>query len=291
VTPEEPRVEVGSDAVGTDDTRWFLNDEREFLIRSLHDAELEHDAGDLTDEDFAVLMARDSARLAEVESELGDAPPPEPEVVSTPTEIVPEPKNKDWRRVGIIACCFLVVAGAVILVDHAINPRLPGQASSGSVTVSKQQLIEEQLDQAVALSNGGQPVAALKLYNKVLSEDHSDPQALAASGWLDWNYGTQGHSPILVKEGRQNVEKSIRVAPTFYGGHLFLGLILLNQDNNAAGAVSEFNKFLADSPPAAQVKADAGLLAVAYVDTGVPLPPALAQVIGPTTTTTTTSAP
>jgi tetratricopeptide (TPR) repeat protein len=274
--------------IDSGDAKWFLNDEREFLVRSLHDAELEHDAGDLNDDDFAVLTTRDRARLAEVEAELAAASLNDAVVVPPPpSEVIVEPRNKDWRRVGIIGACFLIVAGAVILVDHAINPRLPGQASSGSVTVSKQQLIEEQLTQALSLNDSGQVVAALKLYNKVLSEDPNDPQALAASGWLDWNYGTAGHSPILLKEGRQNEEKAIKVAPTFYGGHLFLGLILLNQDKNAPGAVAEFNKFLADNPTTAQVKADAALLAVAYVEAGVPVPSQLIT----STTTTTTSAP
>ena len=52
------------------DERWHLADEREFLRRSLDDAAREHEAGDLSDEDHAVLVARDSARLAEVEVEL-----------------------------------------------------------------------------------------------------------------------------------------------------------------------------------------------------------------------------
>ena len=59
------------------DERWFLTDQREFLLRSLDDAAREHEAGDLSDEDYAVLEARDRARLAEVEAELA-ALGPEP---------------------------------------------------------------------------------------------------------------------------------------------------------------------------------------------------------------------
>ena len=57
------------------DERWYLNDEREFLRRSLEDAAREHDAGDLSDEDHALLIARDAARLAEVEGELAALDP------------------------------------------------------------------------------------------------------------------------------------------------------------------------------------------------------------------------
>ena len=52
------------------DERWYLTDEREFLRRSLADADREREAGDLSAEDHAVLVARDRARLAEVEGEL-----------------------------------------------------------------------------------------------------------------------------------------------------------------------------------------------------------------------------
>ena len=50
------------------DERWYLTDERDFLRRSLDDADREHDAGDLSDEDHALLTARDAARLVEVEA-------------------------------------------------------------------------------------------------------------------------------------------------------------------------------------------------------------------------------
>ena len=52
------------------DERWYLTDEREFLQRSLSDADREREAGDLSSEDHALLVARDTARLADVEDEL-----------------------------------------------------------------------------------------------------------------------------------------------------------------------------------------------------------------------------
>jgi tetratricopeptide (TPR) repeat protein len=269
------------------EARWYLNDERQFLLQSLDDADREHSAGDLSDEDHEVLALRDHRRLAEVEAELASLGPerdaPAAPATGSSAEAV---RFGEWRRVGIIAACFLIVAGAVILVDHAVNPRLPGQASSGSITVSKEQQIEQQLSQAATLNNGGQPLEAYKLYQTILTEDPNDPQALAALGWLDWNYGTQGNAPTLEAEGRRSEQKAIRVAPTYWAGHLFLGLILYNQDHNATGAVAQFNQFLADHPAAAQVTSVAPLLKDAYVQAGVAVPAAL----GPTTTTTTTPA-
>jgi hypothetical protein len=261
--------------------RWYLNDEREFLVRSIADADRELAAGDLSADDHAVLVDRDTTRLSEVESELAALGPGDgvesPARSSDPVTVA---RSAEWRRVGIIAACFMILAGVVILVDHALSPRLPGQASSGSITVPKAQLIEQQLAEAASLNNSNQVVASLKLYETVLSEDPNDPDALAAVGWLDWNYGTRGASPTLVAQGRREEEKAIQVAPNFFAGHLFLGLILVNQDHNDKGAVAQFNDFLADGPSAAEVQSVAPLLRGAYTEAGVAVPSSLAATPG-----------
>ncbi len=256
------------------DERWYLSDEREFLRRSLADAEREHEAGDLSDEDHSLLVARDSARLAEVEAELV-ALGPEPALPER-AETAPATGRplSAWRVIGIVASCLLIAAGGVILVAHFVQPRQPGQASSGSVTLSQAQLIEEQLGQALALNNKGQTKAALVLYDKVLSEDPSNPAALAYAGYLQWNVGSAAHVASLVRIGRAEIETAVRDSPTYYEGHLFDGLVLENQDHNDKAAVAQFDDFLADDPPAAEVPQVAPLVAGAYQGAGEPVPAA-----------------
>ena len=260
----------------TRDDRWYLTDEREFLQRSLDDAEREHDAGDLSDEDHAVLVARDAARLAEVEAELAVLGP-EP---TAPAPAVAEPLPPErpplplWRRIGIVLACLLIATGAILLVVHFVQSRQPGQSSSGSVSLSQAQLIEQQLRQALAQNNEGNTKAALELYDKVLSEDPSNPLALAYAGYLQWNVGSAAHVASLVKIGRAEIETSVRDSPSYYQGHLFYGLVLENEDHNHAAAVAQFNDFLADGPPAAELPQVAPLVAGAYKSAGVPLPPA-----------------
>ena len=72
---------------------------------------------------------------------------------------------------------------AVILVDHTLSPALPGQAPSGTVTLSKAQQIEDQLAAAAVLTEDGEGQQALELYNKVLTEDPDDPDS-ARGGWV-----------------------------------------------------------------------------------------------------------
>ncbi len=66
----DPSTSVRPRGEATGDERWYLTDEQDFLRRSLDDARREHEAGDLSDEDYDVLVTRDTARLAEVEAEL-----------------------------------------------------------------------------------------------------------------------------------------------------------------------------------------------------------------------------
>ncbi len=295
MTGDPPTAVLAHNAPAPEDG-WYLNDEREFLLRSLDDAEREHDAGDLSDEDHSVLVARDRARLADVEEALAalgvesasamvPKEPKEPEEPEEPKEPV-RVGGAEWRRIGIIAACFLIAAGVFVLVIHAGKPRLPGQASSGSITVSKAALIEQQLAQAVAYNNGGKIVPALKEYELVLSEDPTNPAALAAAGWLQWNSGFGADAPTIMVAGRKDVEKSVRVAPSYYGGHLFLGVILSQQDKNYKGAAQQFNQFLADDPPEQEVEEVASLMASVYTQAGLPLP---SQLLPKGTSTTTTS--
>jgi hypothetical protein len=273
---ESPALER-LDGSGSDD-RWYLTDEREFLQRSLDDADREHAAGDLSDEDHAVLVGRDSARLAEVVAELASLGPEpaaeEPEMLADPAPVPERPPWPLWRRLGVVAACLLIVLGAGVLVAHFVQARQPGQASSGGVTLSQAQLIEQQLQQALVQNNKGHTTAALELYNKVLSEDPSNPAALAYAGYLQWNVGTSAHVAQLIRIGRAEIQTAVKDSPSYYQGHLFYGLVLENQDHNHAAAVTQFNEFVADGPPAAELPQVAPLVAGAYKAAGKPVPSA-----------------
>lgn len=278
------------------DERWYLADEREFLQRSLADADRERDAGDLSAEDHALLVARDSTRLAEVEAELAAldaAASTGSRTAGTPPSRKEQPVQPErrpmplWRKLGIVVSCLLIAVGAVILVVHSVQARQPGQASSGSVTLSQAQLIEQQLNQATTLNQEGSTKAALELYDKVLSEDPSNPAALAYAGFLQWNVGTNAQVASLVRIGRAEIETAIKDAPSYFQAHLFYGLVLANQDHNDTAAVAQFGDFLADGPPAAELSQAAPLVSGAYKAAGVALPAQFSAA----STTTTTSAP
>ena len=213
--------------------------------------------------------------MAEVEAELA-ALVPEPAAPAPPPPAGgPERRPLPlWRRMGIVAACLLIAAGVVILVAHYVQARQPGQSSSGTVSLSQAQLIEQQLEQALVQNNQGNTKAALELYDKVLTEDPSNPAAPAYAGYLQWNVGSSAHVASLVRIGRAEIETAVRDSPSYYQGHLFYGLVLENQDHDDAAAVTQFDDFLADDPPTAEPAQVADLVAGAYRGAGVPVPSA-----------------
>jgi tetratricopeptide (TPR) repeat protein len=279
-----------SDTPAERDRRWLLNDEREFLIRSLDDAEREHEAGDLSDADYTVLANRDCRKLAEVEAELAQLGPDLTERASADDgsgsasgEEAKPNERREWRRVGIIACCFLIVAGAVLLVSHALQSSTPGQPVTGSVSIPKDQLIEEELNQAEAFMSQNEDEPALQLFGKVLQEDPKDPEALADFGWLTWRAGETYKATDYEKLGVAALKKAIRVSPSFYKAHLYYGLVLYYQDKNYKAAAGQFTEFLADDPPTSDINLAGSDIVDAYRQAGLPVPPVMS-----TTTTTTT---
>jgi hypothetical protein len=287
-----PTAGTTTGRAATAEDRWHLDDRRDFLRRSLADADREHDAGDLSDDDYAVLRRRDERLLAEVEASLaalgggddvggdGGAPAPRPTAGRSPRPgLVPlvlddddEPRPRRRRRTWLaIVGTAAIVAGVVLLVVHLSSPRLPGETATGSITLSHSQQIEEQLAEATTLVQKNELVTALGVYKQVLSETPHQPQALAEWGWLDWQAAATAGNLTLAAEGRSAVNESVEVDPSLYAGHLYLGTILLAQRQPSA-AVAQYRDFLADHPPAPWVTNATPSIEKAFAEAHQPLP-------------------
>ncbi len=256
--------------------RWRLDDEEEFLHRSLADAEAEHAAGDLADRDYTVLVRRDRARLAEVQRSLDDLAGPAP---SAPVRTRPRTAAAPRRRRAWLAVVggLAVAAAAVLLAVDLTSPRLPGQSVTGSVTVTGAQLVARQLGQAAGLARSGDDNGALSLYRTVLSEEPANPQALAAAGWLEWQSGAAARDQQLASAGRALVARSLAVDPSFAIAHLYSGTIDLLGQREPSAAVVQYRAFLAAHPRSATVAAAAQDIRLAFTETGQPVPAAVAD--------------
>ncbi len=293
---EATRLEEAADAGASPDE---LDDRRRFLEQSLADAYAEHRAGDLSDADYQALRRRDTARLAALDRRIdalargasgpagaiavattetleadGAVATGEEGAVADPAAGPPAPRPPRSRRQRLLlgGGVTALVAALVLVVSLSAAHRLPGQTSSGNVTLGRQARVQQTLAQAAALENQNQPGEAARLYQKVLDGQPKNAVALAQLGWLEYEIGVQGTSASLVADARAKLTEAVQLAPTDYAGRLYLGTLLLQQDGNAAGAVAQFQAFLAAGPPADLLTQAAPILRKAYTQAAVPVP-------------------
>ncbi len=264
-----------------DDRRWRLEDQRDFLVRSLADLRSEYAAGDLEARDYEALLARDEGRLSAVDDELRglDAEESEADAATGRSDHRdPDDAQRPTRRrrplLAVIAIVALT-AGATLLVIHLASPRLPGQPETGSAPQNLAKEVQTQLAEASILVEEGTSTSldqALTVYRSVLAEDPTQPQALAETGWLEWEAGFSGGDAKLQRAGKAFVARSIVVEPSDYAAHLFMGTIDLKGDHDAPAAVAEYKTFLSERPPKAQIATAAPLIRQAFGEVGQPVP-------------------
>jgi hypothetical protein len=163
-----------------------LEDERTFLLRSLEDLDREHEAGDLSDEDHAVLRDGYVARAAEVLKSLDDGPaaPAAGGAGRRPRRARLRGAGRR-RRVLVTAAVAVAIGCAVWAVVAETSIRLPGESATGSVTLTGSQQMERTLVQAETLVNRGNVVEALKLYESGGAPGPRDAGPNGHVGWLD----------------------------------------------------------------------------------------------------------
>ena len=188
---------------------------------------------------------------------------------SAPT---PRPPRSRRQRLLLGGGVAALVAALVLVVALFAVDRLPGQTSSGNVALSRQAQVQQTLAQAAALENENQPGEAARLYQKVLDGQPTNEVAMAQLGWLEYQIGVQGASTSLIADARAKLTEAVRLVPTDYAGRLYLGTLLFEQDGNAAGAVAQYQAFLAADPPADLLTQAAPVLRKAYAQAGVPVP-------------------
>ena len=87
----------------------------------------------------------------------------------------PDPGRRRRGFVVVAILCFVVAAGALV-VARATH-RLPGQTSSGSVTLTDDQRLAQQLTQACVLAGQGRDLDAIKPHEALV--DDTAPVAAA----------------------------------------------------------------------------------------------------------------
>jgi tetratricopeptide (TPR) repeat protein len=166
---------------------------------------------------------------------------------------------------------FAIVALAGVSVVLFSDGRTGDEPITGSVPDATT-AVDGRVDDALALETEGKAVEALQLYDEILASDPDNVEALAYRGWLLKRAG-------LADEALASLDRAVAVDPTFADAHFFRGMVLYQDRDDPAGAVIEFQAFLANNPPPDFVDAVGEVLAQAQAA-------AAAKATTPTPTTT-----
>lgn len=147
-----------------------LEEQRDFLLRSIDDLEEEYEAGDVDEDDYRTLKDDYTARAASVLRALDEGQ----------ARFAAARRRWSWPRlVGIFAVVAVLATGAGLLLARASGTRGSGDQISGDIRLTNRDRLLEALDELTR----GDPVAALELYDEVLDTEPDNVEALTYRGW------------------------------------------------------------------------------------------------------------
>jgi tetratricopeptide (TPR) repeat protein len=209
------------------DTLAALEEERDFLLRSLDDLEREHEAGDVDDHDYEVLKDDYTARAARVIRA----------IETHQARLAAAKRPRSWRRIalttlGVVA--FAVVAG--VLVADAAGRRGSGDTLTGDIRTTTR----DRLAEALELASEQRYEEAVEVYDEILAEQPDHAEALTYKGWAQYLSGDP--------EGIGTLTAAVEADPEFPDAHAFLALILARAGRTDA-ALMELDRLEALDPP------------------------------------------
>jgi tetratricopeptide (TPR) repeat protein len=232
VSPRTDGAAGSSDARTLDDAQLAqLEEERDFLLRSLDDLDEEHRAGDVDEVDYQALRDDYTRRAANVLR-----------AIESRRARVAVPRGRSWTgAVAWIAGVLVVGVLAGVLLGRATGSRGSGELS-GDIRESTRTLIAE----AQAAFAQGDPDGALALYDEALRIAPGNVEALAYRGWIRYRSGGDEAQAL------GDLDEAVLVDPSFPDARIFRASILLDQGDADAAAedLAAFDE-LANPPPMA----------------------------------------
>ena len=210
-----------------------LEEERDFLLRSLDDLERERAAGDIDEADYQALRDDYTARAAGVLR-----------AIEQGRTRMPARRRTDPRRiVGIVLAVALLAGGSGALVAAMSGTRRPGDTITGGIDSP----VEDRLAEAVQLANEGRLSEALRIYDEVVAENPGEIRALMDRGLLLLQAGSAAASDPLLTRGEASIEQALAVDPGNPEA-LFYRALAANLRGDQAGVVSALQEALANDP-------------------------------------------
>ena len=243
------------------DQREQLLEEKSVAYRALRELEFEHDAGHLSDDDFATLRDRYETRAAEVLVALDalaarpEPAPPPPAAVGAPRPWTRRPVTIATGAVALLAFGITLGLGAArysapegTVATPAPGPRPGDPAAPGAPSLANAprgpvtpEVLAGMLQAARASLFAGRYGEAIAAYEAVLKRDHRNVDALTHLGLI---LGIGGHGDVAL----ETLDRALRIDPNYPPALLYRGQVLYEVRRDYAGAARAWDKFLAVVP-------------------------------------------
>jgi Flp pilus assembly protein TadD len=147
-------------------------------------------------------------------------------------------RRRSWVRPTAVAAAvlaFAVLAG--VLVAQTAGRRDAGEVATGGISQS----VTEKLNEAGRLGGQGDMAAAIEVYDEVLEQDPTNPEALTYKGWmLTLSGDTSGGLEVLIDAATTH--------PDYPDVHAFLAIVFF-RNGLVAQADRELDRLDALDPP------------------------------------------
>jgi hypothetical protein len=240
-----------------------LEDERDFLLRSLDDLDAELLAGNIDPDTYRVLHDDYTARAAAVIQSLADG---------VDRHAPDGPRVPPLMRLLTIGGIVVFAVLAAILLAHTIGQRNPGQEitgdsqAGGTPTTSATSALSAtaaaakaapksypaQIAYARALLNANAVPAAIQQYIVAAKVDPTQPEPLAYAGGLTTSIVGQvtdaNDRTALLSQAGRNLDQAIALDPTYPDSYAFKGVLLAQYENKPCPGAVQFQEFLVRAP-------------------------------------------
>ena len=246
-----------------------LEDERDFLLQSLDDLDVEHETGGIDDESYAELHDDYTARAAAVIRTLRDG-------VDTTAPAPPRSPSRTRRRIVLVSVVLVFAIAAGTSLAYALGARLPGQTASGNsqgapsttnaagralaekITGLEQQVnakpddYDLRLQLARAYEENGDLQNALKQSDDAITIDPNRPEANANAARLLYLASevapAQAAKDQLISQALAGFTKAIEVGPDYADSYYFRAVLYSQSLRDYAQAQVDLQSYLRRAP-------------------------------------------
>lgn len=248
------------------DVREQLVEQKRAVVRTLRELDFEHDAGHVSDDDYADLRARYETEAAAILTELDRLGPPREPAPAAPVDAV---RKSAWLHPAALAtaAALLLVFGVALGVGIVrytepdatagmpapgtrplaeLSPAAPmaGAPSGDTPRPLAPEMLKGMLEAARQALFAGQTREAATAYQAVLKRDRDNVDALTHLGLiLAMNAdGAQGNE--LIDHALSLFDRALAKDPDYTPALLYKGEVLYRARNDAPGAIRSWEKFV-----------------------------------------------